>query len=122
MVSDYWLMQEGARPHRTERNYDLLTEHFHSGIIGLLPIMKTGIIQSGRRTPQILTRVTFLWGHLKDTLQLTQPKTLGDLRAAIEDKMKEFGGDLLQKTIGNSHSRFQNVICSNGDYFENLLY
>lgn len=87
------------------------------------PLWKQATVQFGHHTPLILIHATyFMKTSERHSISNTQVKALDNLRAAIENEIKEFVRDLLQKTIANFHSTLQNVISSDGEHLENLLY
>lgn len=122
-VEEYWFMQDGARPHRTQEIFDLLSEQFSNRIIGLDAPSKTG---SGEDWPPYSPDLNpcdyFLWGYLKDKVYRTEPATLDELKIAIEQEIKKIGPDILKKTISNFETRLRHVIATEGKHFEHLLY
>lgn len=65
-INDYWFIQDDARPHRTQKAFDLLAEHFHNGMIRLYSEKKTeNRIDWPPYSLDLQVRDFFLWKHLK---------------------------------------------------------
>ena len=83
-ISDFWFMQDGARPHRTSDVFELLAEHFDTIIIALdAPAHVHGGIEWPPYSPDLNPCDFSLWGYYKSKVWETNPKILQELEKAI---------------------------------------
>ncbi|GBN51851.1 hypothetical protein AVEN_119716-1 [Araneus ventricosus] len=79
-----WFMQDGARPHRTEKVFHFLDEYLGNRVVALDYPKFTG---TGMDWPPYSPDLTpcdyFLWGALKDIVYGNHPSTLDELESAI---------------------------------------
>ena len=122
-ISDFWWMQDGARPHRTSKIFGLLDQHFGERIISLdaNKYNKSGIDWPAY-SPDLNPCDFFLWGYLKDTIYKNPIQTIDDLVREIERQICGITPDLLKKALENFEKRLDRVIETDGKHFENLYY
>ena len=64
----------------------------------------------------------YLWGHLKDRVYRTPPRTLDDLKKAITEQVKAIESQVLERVVANFEKRLRDLIASDGGHFENLIH
>jgi len=115
-------MQDGARPHRTTDIFELLFEHFDERIIALDSSSKIGVgIDWPAYSPDMNACDYFLWGYLKDRIYAKSPKTIDQLKKAIEKEINLIEIELLQRVIANFEERLREVHDQNGWHVEPYL-
>jgi hypothetical protein len=60
----------------------------------------------------------FLWGHLKSWTYNSLPKTLDDLKANIERKIKKVSKNILKSNFLNFQKRCELVFCAEGGHIK----
>ncbi|GBO20394.1 hypothetical protein AVEN_176011-1 [Araneus ventricosus] len=118
-----WFMQDGARPHRTEKAFRFLDEYFGNRVIALDCLKFTG---TGMDWPPYSPDLTpcdyFLWGALKDTVYVNHPSTPDELESAICVACNSISVVTLKDVMSNFILRLRHFIFSNGEHFENVVF
>lgn len=118
-IEDYWYMQDGARPHRTDQVFALLDEHFHGRVIGLDYETRFGCgIEWPPCSPDLNPCDYYLWGNLKDKVYRDRPGTADQLKARIIEEIGKIDREELARTIVNFESRLELVLEHNGGHIE----
>jgi len=117
-----WFQQDGARPHRTNSIFELLSEYFGERVIALdyHGATETGIDWPAY-SPDLNPCDFYLWGYLKDKVYQTNPKTIEDLEAAIHRETEAISVETLAKVIENFQLRLRHIIAAGGAPFENIV-
>lgn len=122
-LEDYWFMQDGARPHRTNDVFNLLSEYFGNRLIGLDSKKYTGEgLDWPPYSPDINPCDFSLWGTLKDNIYKTPVIDIEELKVRIEHQIKVISRNTLENCIKSFESRLRHIIATEGKHFENLLY
>jgi len=88
-IRQYWFMQDGALPNRTNEVFEVLDEHFSGRVIGLgYPSKFDGGMDWPPYSPDLNPCDFFLWGFLKDKIYRDNPQTLDQLKYAINRKLR----------------------------------
>ena len=115
-------MQDGARPHRTAKVFDVLQEHFDSQVIALDYPTSTGIkMDWPPYSPDLNPCDFFLWGYLKDTVYGKNPTSLQELEQFIENTCVSIPSSILEKVAESFILRLRHIIVAEGQYFENIV-
>ncbi|KZC11328.1 hypothetical protein WN55_02563 [Dufourea novaeangliae] len=118
-------MQDGARPHRTNDTFDLLSEHFGNNVIALDYPNRTGQgIDWPPYSPDLNTLDYFFWGFLKDNLykdMRTPISTIEEIKNRITTLISNVDIETLKNAIRGFQSRLRHVVVSEGGRFENLI-
>ncbi|GBN62098.1 hypothetical protein AVEN_238128-1 [Araneus ventricosus] len=116
-------MQDGARPHRTEKVFRFLDEYFGNRVIALDYPKFTG---TGMDWPPYSPDLTpcdyFLWGALKETVYGNHPSTLDELESAICVPCNSISVETSKDVMTNFILRLRHLIFSNGEHFENIVF
>ena len=122
-VNGYYFMQDGARPHRTKKAFELLSQRFRSNIIGLdsEKFTESGIDWPAY-SPDLNPCDFFLWGYLKDNVYKSQPRTISELKASIQAKINDIGVDMLERVVDGFEKRIRSCIVAEGGHFENIFH
>ena len=123
LIQDYWFQQDGARPHRTQQVLESLNTTFHGHLITLDydKVTDRGI-EWPPYSPDLNCCDFFLWGHIKDRVYRTAPRTIEDLKEAITRETRAIESEVLQRVFDNFEKRLRNLVVANGSHFENLLH
>jgi transposase len=121
-ISKSWFMQDGARPHRTRDVFECLNEHFNGRVIALDFKEATGTgIDWPPYSPDFNPCDYFLWGYLKDRVYRSNPKSIEELKNAIQTEISSVSEETLNSVITNFAFRLQCAITNNGSHIENIL-
>ncbi|GBM62578.1 hypothetical protein AVEN_224375-1 [Araneus ventricosus] len=118
-----WFMQDGAPPHRTEKVFRFLNEHFRNRVIALDYPKFTGTgMDCPPYSPDLTPCYYFLGGALKDTVYGNNPSTLNELESAICVACNSISVETLKDVMSNFILRLRYLIFSNGEHFENIVF
>lgn len=122
-VNSYHFQQDGARPHRTQKVFDLLKNNFQDRIIGLGAGDYTGGgIDWPPYSPDLNPCDFFLWGYLKDRVYKNKPTTLDELKEAIKSEIREIPRETYKNVAANFVLRLRHVIAIGGGHFETIVH
>lgn len=118
-----WFMQDGARPHRTDKVFRFLHEYFGNRVIALdYPQFTDTGIAWPPYSPDLTPCDFFLWGALKDTVYRNNPATLDELESLIGVACDSISVETLQDVMSNFIVRLRHLIVSNGEHFEKIVF
>ncbi|GBL88896.1 hypothetical protein AVEN_158995-1 [Araneus ventricosus] len=118
-----WFMQDGARPHRTEKVFRFLDEYFENRVIALdYPKFTATGMDWPPYSPNLTPCDNFLWGALKDTVLGNHPSTLDELELAICVACNSISVESLKDVMSNFILPLCHLIFSNGEHFENIVF
>lgn len=106
-------MQDGAPPHIANPVKDFLRNQFGDDIIS-----RHFPHAWPPRSPDLNPCDYFLWGCLKHRVFLRQPRTLTELRTAIEIEIGTITRETLAKVVDNLFDRLMSVLATNGKHIE----
>ncbi|GBN72554.1 hypothetical protein AVEN_123377-1 [Araneus ventricosus] len=116
-------MQDGARPHPTEKVFRFFDEYFGNKVIALDYPKFTG---TGMDWPPYSPDLTpcdyFLWDALNDTVYGNHPSTLDELESAICVARNSISVEILKDVMSNFNLRLRHLVFSNGEHFENIVF
>ena len=122
-VENWWYMQDGALPHRTNQVFETLDEHFHGRVIGLGYSSRFGCgIEWPPYSPDLNPCDFFLWGYLKDRVYQSRPRSLEALEKAITDEITAISSEMLANVVNGFRKRLAELVDSNGAHFEQYLH
>lgn len=122
-VDDYWFMQDGALPHRTNAAFELLNEHFTGRVIGLgYEDRYEGGIDWPPYSPDLNPCDFFLWGYLKDTIYKNGVKSIEDIKAKLVETIQKIQPSVLESVVGAFENRLRAVIEAEGAHIENFVH
>ena len=117
-----WFMQDGARPHRTRRVFDVLEEHFGDRILALGYRDITGMgLDWPPYSPDLNPCDSFLWGYIKDKVYSNNPKTIAELKTAIQEVINSIDVPTLQRVMQNFAIRLRHIITNDGRHIEHVI-
>ena len=64
----------------------------------------------------------YLWGFLKSPVYAGKPRTLGELKTAIRENIREIGEETLVKVKANFRKRLQICARENGHHLSNIIF
>lgn len=117
-----WFMQDGARPHRTNRVFEVLEEHFGERILALGYPEATGMgIAWPPYSPDLNPCDSFLWGNIKDKVYANNPETIAELKTAIQEVIESIDVSTLQRVLQNFALRLRHIIAIDGKHIEHVI-
>lgn len=115
----YWFQQDGATPHTTNENLELLDEHFHGRVIARNYQTRYGCgYEWPPNSPDLNPCDFYLWGKLKDRVYSTQPDNLTQLRARIQEEIEDISQAECSRVISNFKKRIEKVYEADGSHIE----
>uniref|UniRef100_A0A673C512 Uncharacterized protein n=1 Tax=Sphaeramia orbicularis TaxID=375764 RepID=A0A673C512_9TELE len=74
------------------------------------------------RSPDLSVYDFFLWGYLKSKVYTTRPRTLDELKQRIQDEIHSIPAEMLQRSMRNLNSRFQECIRTGGRHLQEVIF
>jgi hypothetical protein len=62
----------------------------------------------------------FLWGYLKARVYQRNPRTIPELKAAIESEFRAIDRCMLELVVRNFVNRLEKIVVADGAHFENV--
>ena len=123
LTGSHFRQQDGAPPHRTGENLDLIHSHFKKRAIakGYRERFSAGY-EWPPFSPDLPVVDFYLWGFIKDSVYKERPGNLEELRERISDTMHAIPSQTLQRAISAFEKRLRLVIESGGEHFEDMLH
>ena len=111
-----WFQQDGATPHTAKRTLDWLQAHFGHRVIS-----RRCPIEWSPHSPDLTPPDFFLWGHLKDKVYSSKPKTIAELKANIVAETRRIGQDTIEAVIKNFTRRVAVCAQRGGRHIEHRI-
>jgi len=70
------------------------------------------------RSPDLNPCDFFLWGHVKHHVFLRQPRSLAELKTAIEIEISSIAPETLYKVVDSMFARLLSVLATDGKHIE----
>lgn len=117
-----WFQQDGARPHRTDEVFEVISEYFGNRVMALdyKEFNEEGI-DWPPYSPDLNPCDFFLWGYLKDRVYANRPRTILELKDAISDEIQSIPAETFRKVAENFGHRIRHVIEIEGGHFEHIV-
>lgn len=111
----FYFQQDGAPPH-----YHHIVRSYLDEILPNKWIGRRGFVEYPPRSPDLTPLDFFLWGYLKDKVYATKPRTVNELREAIELECARIPKKLFPSVCDSIARRCQQCLDQNGGHFENM--
>lgn len=122
-VDDFWFMQDGALPHRTQDVFEVLDEYFHGRVIGLNYESRYGCgIEWPPYSPDLNPCDYYLWGKLKDEVFRKRYRSTEELKTEISEQLRKIEPEELKRVIENFGKRLIEVQNQEGAHIEPYLH
>lgn len=122
-IEQFWFMQDGATPHRTNDVMEALDEYFTGRVIGLgYPSRYGRGIDWPPNSPDLNICDFFLWGYLKDKVYRDKPRTLIELKEAITREIALIDKIVFKNVTRGFETRLHAVIEKDGAHIEPFLH
>uniref|UniRef100_A0A8C4XDY3 Transposase n=1 Tax=Erpetoichthys calabaricus TaxID=27687 RepID=A0A8C4XDY3_ERPCA len=114
-----WWQQDGAPPHFAINVRNFLDQQFPNRRLRC-----RGPVEWPPRSPDFTPPDFFLWGYLKDKSKVytTRPRTLDELKQRIRDEIHSIPAEMLQRSMKNLNSRFQECIRTGGRHLKDVIF
>ena len=85
--------------------------------------LKNGMVTwSGRQDPLILHHASFLWGYLKDNLYRTRPRSVRELKEAIQAALERIPPDMTRRAMESFRDRLQQCVAARGRHLGDVIF
>ena len=99
-----WFQQDGATPHTSNVSLAWLRERFDDRLISM-----RCDVEWTAHSPDLNPQIFYLWGYLKDNVYDNIPQTIGELKAAITEKIRQIPKKECVRVIENFARRMVQV-------------
>lgn len=124
VIKEYWFMQDGAAPHRTQTVFESLYSKYGVRVIGLGYVkFAGGGVEWPSNSPDLNPCDFFLWGYLKEKVFAENPKTLEELKKAITKAVNRLNNEdkhMLESVFRGFKNRLEYCSLAEGNHFENI--
>ena len=111
-----WYQQDGAPPHRATEIKSWLRDRFQGRLIA-----RGEVIEWPPHSPDLTPPDFFLWGHLKSEVFKEGPKTIADLKQAVEQAVRRIRVVTCRSVMGSARKRAEMCLQQNGSHLEQVL-
>lgn len=116
-ADDLYFQQDGAPPHISRVNMDLLRGKFGESLIS-----RNGPTAWPPRSCDLTPLDYFLWGHVKSKVYSNHPTTLHELEANIHRAIAEIPAEMVHRVIENWRERMTVCKKSRGGHLADILF
>lgn len=113
----FWFQQDGATAHTARRSRAILQEMFPGQVVSLHEP-----IPWPPRSPDLSPCDFYLWGYLKAEVFKHRPRTLVDLKTAIEEEIAQITSTTLEKVMRNFHERLNMCVARQGHHLQDIIF
>jgi len=113
--------QDGAPAHTAKNTAPYLKTYFANRIISKSNRYLETEVEWPTRSPDLTILDFFLWGHLKNRVYATGPQTLDELKANIENEIRNISSETLIRVSDNMIRRVELCLENGGGHFQHLL-
>ena len=111
-----WLQQDGATPHCSNVTLAWIETRFQDRVIS-----RRCHADWAPHSPDLNPLDFHLWGFLKDKVYEKNPKTISDLKIAIQEKIQSIPREQCERVIANFKRRIDVCIQRGGRHLEHVL-
>ena len=112
-MENQWLQQDGAPPHTARSSLEWLGEHFPGRVVG-----KGADVTWPPSSPDLTPLDFYLWGFVKEKVAQSSPKTVEELKRAIETVVHQIPADTCRRVAEEAKRRAERCISKNGGQVE----
>jgi hypothetical protein len=115
-LEDFWFQQDGATAHTTRRPHAIL-KMFPGRVVSLHEAVPWPL-----RSPDLSPCDFFLWGYLKAEVFKHRPRTLDQLKEAIQEETEGIAPDVLVRVLENFQERLYMCIGHQGHHLDDIIF
>ena len=112
-----WFQQDGATAHTARASMTAVRAAFPNHVIS-----RFGDLPWPPRSPDLSMCDFYLWGFLKSRSYAGKPRTLGELKTAIRENIREIGEETLVKVEANFRKRLQICARENDHRLSDIIF
>ena len=112
-----WFQQDGATAHTARASLTSVRAAFPNHVISPF-----GDLPWPPRSPDLSMCDFYLWGFLKSRVYAGKPRTLGELKTAKRENIREIGEETLVKVEANFKKRLQICARENGQHLSDIFF
>ena len=112
-----WFQQDGATAHTARASMIAVRAAFPNHVISCF-----GDLPWPPRSPDLSMCNFYPWGFLKSRVYAGKPRTLGELKTAIRENIKEIGEETLVRVEANFRKRLQICASENGHHLSDIIF
>lgn len=119
LLSQSFLMQDGATPHTCNDSLDFVNKYFHERVISGRYLERFGYgLSWPTYSPDLSPCDFFFWGYLKSRAYINRPRTIDELKAEVMDVASNIPAEMLARVMENFKKRLVAVQTANGRHIE----
>ena len=112
----WWWQQDSARPYTTNEVLDFVGRKFGGWVIS-----RRSDIDWPVYSPDLNPLDFFLWGYVQSLVRRRKPKTIDELKEAVEDVAASIPEDMIRASAGNLRRHCEACLMVDGGHFEHFL-
>lgn len=116
VVRRLYFQQDGAPPHNARQVVEYLGDQFNGRVIAT-----NGPVRWPPRSPDLTVLDFFIWGHVKNQVFLSTPRSLQDLEQKILEAFRSITPEMLENALRSTINRAELCIQEQGMHFEHLM-
>lgn len=116
-VSQLWFQQDGATAHTARMSMKRVQEMFPRRAIS-----RFGDVHWPARSPDLSVCDFFLWGHLKDRVYRSKPRTTEELKQSIQHEIQTVPLEMIRRAMQNFRQRLELCIQNEGQHLSDVVF
>ena len=116
-IPHVWFQQDGATAHTARVSMNVISETFAGRVIS-----RNGDIPWPPRSPDLSPCDFFLWGYLKSKVYLGKPRTIPELKEAIQREIAAIPDTMLENVMKNFNDCLQECINVKGRHLPGIIF
>jgi hypothetical protein len=116
-LEDFWFQQDGDTAHTARRPRAILKEMFPGRVVSLHEA-----VPWPPRSPDLSPCDFFLLGYLKAAVFKHRPRTLDQLKEAIQEETEGISPDMLVRVMENFQERLHMCIGHQGHHLDDIIF
>lgn len=116
-IRNIWFQQDGATAHTARISMDILRRAFPGRVIS-----RFGDVTWPSRSPDLTIPDFFLWGHLKSRVYINKPRTIQDLKEAIQEEINGVSREILVNSVRGFKERLQQCVQAEGGHLKDVIF
>jgi len=116
-IPNVWFQQDGATAHTARISMNVIRETFAGRLIS-----RNGDIPWPPRSPDLSPCDFYLWGYLKSKVYIGKPRTISELKEAIQREIAAIPDIMLENVMENLKARLQECIGVEGRHLPGIIF
>ena len=116
-MQNIWFQQDGATAHTARISMERVRQAFPGKVIS-----RFGDVPWPPRSPDLTIPDFFLWGFLKSRVYAEKPRSIPELKEAIQREIQAIPQHMLEDSMRNFRERLESCVQSQGHHLRDVIF